>query len=178
MGTLAGEHITATLEFESGITGNLLHQRFVKVDNHGCYLELFGSEGKIIWNPGKAWIINDIYDHPDDLNSQWEQLPPEIHEDFDPSSNTDPSEFWYVDEYVKALDTNTQPTTNGNLAVHITEIMMGIFESGAYRKRVNLPQQKRDHPLERWAKENNITIPKMPRSYLDWLEAEDKRLGR
>ena len=178
MGTLAGEHITATLEFESGITGNLLHQRFVKVDNHGCYLELFGSEGKIIWNPGKAWIINDIYDHPDDLNSQWEQLPPEIHEDFDPSSNTDPSEFWYVDEYVKALDTNTQPPTNANLAVNITEIMMGIFESGAYRKRVNLPQQKRDHPLERWAKENNITIPKMPRSYLDWLEAEDKRLGR
>jgi hypothetical protein len=89
-----------------------------------------------------------------------------------------PSEFWYVDEYVKALDTNTQPPTNGNLAVHITEIMMGIFESGAYRKRVNLPQQKRDHPLERWAKETNTTIPKTTLNYRDWLEAEDKRLGR
>ena len=185
MGTLAGEHITATLEFESGITGNLLHQRFAEVNNHGCYVELFGTEGKILWSMRGAWIINDIYDHPDDFNStathfrsnksQWEQLPHEIHEDFDPSSNADANEFWYVDEYVKALDTNTQPTTNGNLAVHITEIMMGIFESGAYRKRVNLPQQKRDHPLERWAKENNKTIPKMPR---DWLAVKDKRLGR
>ena len=188
MGTLAGEHITATLEFESGITGNLLHQRFAEVNNHGCYVELFGTEGKILWNTRGAWIINDIYDHPDDFNStttyfrsnnsQWERLPDEIHEDFDPSSNADANEFWYVDEYVKALDTNTQPTTNGNLAMHITEIMMGIFESGAYRKRVNLPQQKRDHPLERWAKETNTTIPKTTLNYRDWLEAEDKRLGR
>ena len=188
MGTLAGEHITATLEFESGITGNLLHQRFAEVNNHGCYVELFGTEGKILWSMRGAWIINDIYDHPDDFNSttthfrsnnsQWERLPHEIHEDFDPSSNADANEFWYVDEYVKALDTNTQPPTNANLAVNITEIMMGIFESGAYRKRVNLPQQKRDHPLERWAKETNTTIPKTTLNYTDWLEAEDKRLGR
>ena len=194
MGTLAGEHITATLEFESGITGNLLHQRFAEVNNHGCYVELFGTEGKILWSMRGAWIINDIYDDPDDFNSpgahniegaafssnnsQWEQLPDEIHEDFDPSSNADANEFWYVDEYVKALDTNTQPPTNANLAVNITEIMMGIFESGAYRKRVNLPQQKRDHPLERWAKETNTTIPKTTLHYRDWLKAEDKRLGR
>ena len=34
------------------------------------------------------------------------------------------------------------------------------------------------YPLERWAKETNTTIPKTTLNYRDWLEAEDKRLGR
>jgi len=56
---------------------------------------------------------------------------------------------------------------------------MGIFESAAYGKRVDLPQKCREHPLLRWRSEQGLAAPeKMPRPYNEWLEAEDRRLGR
>ena len=57
--------------------------------------------------------------------------------------------------------------------------MMGIFESAAYGVRVDLPQERRDHPLLRWRSEAGLDTPEpMPRGYGEWLAVEDKRLGR
>ena len=57
--------------------------------------------------------------------------------------------------------------------------MMGIFESGVYGKRIEIPQVNRDHPLARWRKENGLNEPDgMPRKLPEWLDAEDRRLGR
>ena len=56
---------------------------------------------------------------------------------------------------------------------------MGIFESAAYGKRVDLPQASRPHPLLRWRREHNLGAPDaMPRDYYEWLAVEDQRLGR
>ena len=62
---------------------------------------------------------------------------------------------------------------------HALEIIMGIFESAAYGKRVKLPQSQRNHPLLRWRREAGLDDPSpMPRDYREWLKAEDHRLGR
>jgi hypothetical protein len=37
--------------------------------------------------------------------------------------------------------------------------MMGIFESGAYRRAIELPQLERRHPLLRWREENGLGPP-------------------
>ena len=59
------------------------------------------------------------------------------------------------------------------------EIMMAIFESGAVGGRVELPQTDRRHPLLRWREQAGLGPPEvMPRGYGEWLEVEDKRLGR
>ena len=59
------------------------------------------------------------------------------------------------------------------------EVMTGIFEAAAYGRRVELPQQRRDHPLLRWRKEHGLDEPpEVPRGYNAWLRAEDRRLGR
>ena len=59
------------------------------------------------------------------------------------------------------------------------EIMMAIFESGAIGEKVQLPQKDRRHPLLRWRQEAGLGFPEaMPRGYHEWLEVEDKRLGR
>ncbi len=58
-------------------------------------------------------------------------------------------------------------------------MMMGIFESAAYGKRVNLPQKDRRHPLLRWREESGLQPPaEMPRGYGEWLTLESKRIGQ
>ena len=80
---------------------------------------------------------------------------------------------------MKALDEGREHESNMAEAHHVLEIMMGIFESAAYRRRIDLPQAGRDHPLVRWRGEHGLGEPApMPRDYYGWLDAEDRRLGR
>ena len=44
---------------------------------------------------------------------------------------------------------------------------------------VDLPQADREHPLKRWRREAGLGEPEStPRPYPEWLEVEDRRLGR
>ena len=89
------------------------------------------------------------------------------------------SEDWYVEELVRALSNDHDHPCSGDEGRHELEISLGIFESAAYGKRVELPQTRRDQPLLRWRRENGLEDPApMPRPYYEWLEAEDRRLGR
>ena len=56
---------------------------------------------------------------------------------------------------------------------------MGIFESGTYGRRVEVPQKDCNHPLLRWREQAGLALPAaIPRPYGEWLEAEDRRLAR
>ena len=55
---------------------------------------------------------------------------------------------------------------------------MGLFESAAYGRRVELPQEDRSHPLLRWRREHGLDDPgPVPRDYGEWLAAEDDRIA-
>jgi hypothetical protein len=177
MGMVAGEHITATLEFDGGLSANLLHHRLPAVDSAGYSMELWGTEGRIIWRG--PWLLPTPHFVPDGKHDRWETLQPILPDGFDPSSGADEAEYWFVDEYVHALDEGREHECSGLEAHHVVEIMMGIFESGAYRRVVELPQAQRDQPLLRWRRENGLGEPEpMPREYGAWLKAEDQRLAR
>ena len=61
----------------------------------------------------------------------------------------------------------------------VMEILMGIFESGTYGRRVEVPQKDFNHPLLCWREQAGLALPAaIPRPYGEWLEAEDRRLGR
>ena len=93
------------------------------------------------------------------------------------SANLD--DYGFVEEYVRALDEGRDHESSGDEGRHVLEVMMGIIESAAYGRAVELPQARRDHPLIRWRRENGLGDPEpMPRPYYEWLEAEDRRLGR
>lgn len=84
-----------------------------------------------------------------------------------------------MEEYVQALDEGRDHECGGADGLHVLEIMMGIFESIVYGRRVDLPQEQRDHPLLRWRSEAGLGEPNpMPFSYDEWLDSEDKRMGR
>ena len=116
---------------------------------------------------------------PDGEHYHWQPLEPVYPEHYDPAIEANSDDYWFVEEYVRALDENRDHECSGAEGRHVVEIMMGIFESAAYGKRVELPQSKRDHPLLRWRREHGLGEPvPAPREYGAWLVQEDARLGR
>ena len=179
MGTIACEHITATLQFDHGVTGTLLQHRFDRMDSAAYAMELYGSEGRLFWKSSGAWWLPQPHFITDEEHSKWQQLASIYPEHYDPKKGASQDDYWFVEEYVNALDENRDHECSGAEGRHVLEIMMGIFESAAYGVRVDLPQTRRDHPLLRWRAEAGLDEQEnMPRPYGEWLSAEYRRLGR
>lgn len=179
MGTIAGEHITAALQFDGNVTASLLQHRFKPVDNTAYGIEIYGTEGRIWWKSSIAWWLPQPHFLPDGKHDNWQALEIIHPEGYDPKSGADEEEYWHVEEYVRALDEGREHKCSGAEALHTIEIMMGIFESAAYGICVELPQKRRGHPLLRWRSESGLGLPEpMPRGYEEWLAAEDKRLRK
>ena len=181
---MAGDRVTATLQFDNGVTGTLLQHRFDKLNLDAHVLELYGTEGRLLWHPHGAWWLPHPHALPvDDLNA-WQKLEPLYADGFDqvvesiPNGELVEGDYWFVDEYVRALDEGRPHECSGAEGRHVVEIIMGIFESAAYGKRVDLPQADRQHPLLRWRREAGLGGPEpMPMTDAEWLEEEKKRLG-
>lgn len=176
MGVVAGERITAVLQFDRGVTATLIQQRYPKVDTASYAIEVFGTEGRLFWKSGGAWWLPTPHFVPG--TAAWEPLPLEHPAGYDPEGRAHVDEFAYVDEYVRALDEGREHACSGEEGRHVLEVIMGVFESAAYGRRVELPQARRDHPLLRWRREAGLPDPAPgPRAYGEWLAAEDARLG-
>ena len=179
-GIIAGEHITATLQFEGHLTGSLLCHRFTPMDRDAMGVEIVGSEGRLLWTMAGAWWLPQAHALPG--GESWQPLEPIFADGFgaDPSSNRHgEGDYWFVEEYVRALDEGRPHPCNGERALHTLEIMMGIFEAAAHGRRVQLPQENRNHPLLEWREQAGLPPPE-PAALTDgeWLAAEDARLGR
>ncbi len=178
MGTIAGEYITATLQYEGNVTGTLLQHRFDKMDTAAYSMELYGTEGRLFWKSGGAWWLPHPHYLPDGTNDRWEALELIYPEHYDVKSGAAEADYWFVEEYVRALDENREHECSGTAGRHIIEMMMGIFESAAYGRRVELPQTDRRHPLLRWREEAGLEPPaEMPRGYGEWLALESERIA-
>ncbi len=178
MGTIACEHITANLEFDNNVTATLLQHRFGKMDSTAYSMQIYGTEGRVWWKNTGAWYMSQPHLLPNETHNNWEALEPIHAEGYDPKSGTG-EDYAYADEFVKALDEDRDHRCSGAEALHTVEIMMGIFESAAYGIRVDLPQERRDHPLLRWRSEAGLDAPEpMPRGYGEWLAVEDERLAK
>ena len=177
MGYIAGEHVTAAIAFECGISGTLLQHRFPKVDSTAYMIEIYGTEGRLYWKSGAPWSLSTPHFAPG--QSEWQPLDPIVPEHYDSEGPAAVEDYQFADEYVQALDEGRAHECSGEAGRHVLEILMGIFESGASGKRVELPQAEREHPLLRWREEHGLGLPSpMPRPYAEWLAAEDCRLGR
>ena len=178
MGTVAGEYVTASLQFDDNVTGTLIQQRFPRVESDAYVLELYGTEGRLFWSELKgAWLLSTPHYIPDGIHDQWEKLTAIFPEHYDNTSGADADDYCMVDEYVNALDEDREHECNGEEGRHVLEILMGIFESAIYGSRVELPQANREHPLIQWRNENGLGTPEeMPRDYGTWLNVETIRL--
>ena len=184
-GIIAGDHVTATLQFANGVTGTLLQHQFKKIELDAHVVELYGTEGRLMWHPRGAWWLPNPHVPPANERDGWEVLTPIYADSFAQAVETPPGninlnegDYWFVDEYVRALDEGREHECSGAEGSHVIEIIMGIFESAAYGTRVDLPQSNREHPLIRWRREAGLEAPEpMPMTDPEWLIEEEKRLG-
>jgi hypothetical protein len=104
---------------------------------------------------------------------QWEVLDLIFPDHYKSDNQSDPSDYCFVDDYVRALDEDDEHECSGYQGRHVLEIMMGVFESAAGGKRVVLPQQDRGHPLLRWRSEVGMgDLEPLPRDYGNWLSIQ------
>ncbi len=184
MGVVAGEQITASYRFDGNVTGTLRQHRLERIDPAADAIEIRGEEGRLFWHEsGKAWWLRVPHFVPGDQEAVWEPLTLTPPEHFDlarvPGKITHATvdEYCYVDEFVRALDEDREHACSFEQGRHVLEVIMGTFESLAYRRSVSLPQPLRDHPLLRWRREHGLEAPEPgPRPYREWLALEDERL--
>lgn len=184
MGTIAGEHITATLRFDGNVTGTLRQHRRERIDTDGDAIEFHGEDGRLFWHEnGSAFWLPVPHYIPSGGKGEWQELATEMPAHYDPVRSIGPErastkdDYCFVDEFVRALDEGREHTSNWREGRHVLEVMMGIFESAAYRTPVVLPQTRRDHPLLRWRDEAGLgPVEQAPVAYGAWLESEDERL--
>ena len=171
MGTIACEHLTATLQFDNDVTATLLQHRFDKMDTSAYVMEIYGSEGRLFWKGNNAWWLPQPHYFP--YVQQWETLDLVVPNHYKSDNQSDPSDYCFVDDYVRALDEDDEHECSGYEGRHVLEIMMGVFESAAGGKRVVLPQKYRGHPLLRWRTEFGLgKLEPLPRDYGNWLSTQ------
>lgn len=187
MGIMAGENITALLEFANGTCATLLQHRFDSIDLGAHVVEVYGSAGRLLWRPHESFWLStpDIPPGPyrDILpqdNAHWEPLPPLMPELWRSDMACELNEFKYVDEYVKALDEGRSHPCSGEEGRHVLEVINAIYWSAIEGTRVALADMPRNHPLTQFRLDQGLKAEPDygPRPYLEWLAAEDKRLGR
>ncbi len=184
-GIIAGDNVTASLQFDNGVTGTLLQHKFDKINVDAHVVELYGTEGRLMWYPHGSWKLAGPHVLPKNDRPNWEALTPVYPDSFSQAlkkigqnSSMIEGDYWFVEEYVRALDEGREHECSGTAGSHVIEIIMGIFESAAYGTHVELPQLNREHPLTRWRKEAGLSPPEpMPMADADWLIEEEKRLG-
>ena len=176
MGTIAGQQITATLEFDEMLTGTLLQHMFPRHRQGGDGLRDRRHRG------AAALALRRRLD-PEGAVGAAGPRPVGSAAGATPSGTVakrrvSDDEYWYVDDYVNALDAGGSHPSDGHRGRHIMEIILAIFESGAYRRPVTLPQAERDHPLLRLRREAGLGAPDpAPRKYRDWLAVQAAKYG-
>ena len=97
MGTIAGQQITATLEFDEMLTGTLHQHMFPDIERDALGFEIAGTEGRLRWHYDGGWIQPVPWAVPG--RARWEAL-----RERQPPAPLPDGEYWYVDDYVNALD--------------------------------------------------------------------------
>ena len=179
MGTIAGERLSAELEFDGGVNLTLMHDRLPEVLGGSMGVELLGTKGRVLLQHGSAWHLGTPFPRPGQAPDDWTEIENPLGGRGDTPELRNGMELAFVEEYVRALDADDEHESSGGVGTHSLEMIMAAFESAAYARPVELPQQRRDHPLLRWRAEHGLgPPPAAPRPYAEWLAREDRRLGR
>jgi len=187
MGIMAGENVTALLEFDNGICATLLQHRFDRIDLSAHVVEVYGSEGRLLWRPhGAYWLPGpnippgpNLTEWAED-SGQWEPLPMEHPAGWEEGMNCDRDEFAFVGAYVQALDTGTCHPCDGESGRHVLEVINGIYTSAVEGRKVPLAEMKRTHALREFRSDHGLDPDPDPGPVGGWefLAHEDARLGR
>ena len=181
-GTIIGEHITAAMEWENGVTGTHICHRFPRVPGDTPHVtELHGTEGRIMVYGSSRQVaprlLSQPFYYPNGTDDQWQALDPIYPPGYEESMSVrNVDAYGFAEEWVQALDEGRDHACSGEKAHRVVEIIMAIYESAGYGRRVDIPQANREHPLVRLRRERGLEdTTQSPRQYQELLETEDQR---
>ena len=175
-GITAGQHITCLYELGNG--AYLINEDHYResVDSSTIRFEVVGTEGALALDhalPRALYYSKSSHWHP--VTTEWTEVPLSREErtaggfDFQ-----DPQvagmDLWMVEEWVQALDQGRDHTINAAVGANTMEMIHGAYRSHAEGRRIDLPQESRDHPLAAWlAREGRPEPSPAPPDYRDWI---------
>jgi len=175
-GWVAGQHLTCLFEMENGVyVLDEEHER-LPVDARTARFEVIGTEGALALDQPSSYVLYhspNPHWKPDD--GAWSVVPLALAErtlaghDYTDGSRSN-GDLWLVDEWVQALDGGRDLVVNAAVGANTMEMIHGAYASHAERRRIDLPQQSRRHPLQCWLeREHRPTPPPAPADYQEWL---------
>ena len=110
-----------------------------------------------MWRGDQAWWLPQPHFIPDGEHDQWEAIESIYPESYQPDSSAAEADYWFVEEYVRALDEGREHECSGlEGRRRVLEVLMGVFESAAHGTRVDLPQENREQSVTPLAKRSRI----------------------
>lgn len=146
IGFVLGDEIEAQFEFDRGVTGNFTSRGRLREVTARWRLELYGTKGA-------AMILADIEPKVlvlkagafggDGQRDEWSPF------EFrgDGASGTGAANRRLAMDWLKAIEEGREPECGGANAAQAVEMVMAVYESHLSGRRVDLPLQKREHPL-------------------------------
>ena len=175
-GVTAGENLTCLYELAGGAyLVNEEHYR-PEVDSSTVRFEVVGTEGALALDsaiPTTVYRTRSAHWHP--VRAEWEEVPiptaARVAGGYDfMDAEVSGMDLWMVEEWVQALDEGRDHAMNAQVGAHTMEMIHGAYASHAEGRRIDLPQEIRDHPLERWLEREGRPAPgPAPADYKEWI---------
>lgn len=143
VGPVAGESITATFEFPTGIPGYFASQRNSGPPSHRYGVTVYGSTGAIYFPlndiPNVTWILRSP-----SWRGEWQQIQPPV-----PGAPTSHDEVntLLARDLIGAIEENRQPLCSARDGLWTIEMVQAVYASSIAGRPVKLPLQNRRHPL-------------------------------
>ena len=161
-GLVLGERCFASFRFKSGIHAEAAFLAETQGDDKGYGIDLIGTEGRIAIREsvGTTMFIHRGQRHLPQQN--WEQVYIE-EEDNDEKGQPRKNrgrlylQRLMIRDLINAIEEDRDPIASGRGGVASMEMINLTWESHRRKERVYAPLEIREHPLERWRREEGIT---------------------
>ena len=176
MGTIAGQQITATLEFDQMLTGTLHQHMFPGIEREALGFEIAGTEGRLRWHYDGGWILPVPWAVPG--RAEWEALPEQRPPA--PAAGRGVGGRVLVRGRLRQRAGRRRQPAQQTGAAGATSSRSSWPSSSPARTggRSRLPQAERDHPLLRVRREAGLGDPDpAPRPYREWLAVQAGKHG-
>lgn len=144
LGPIAGDAISGTFGFPSGLTGYFASRRSNETSGRRWGVDLYGTEGVLAIRANhvpEIWLCRASRW----VGEPWQRL--EFPSNLRPKDVNDANHL-LVEDLLDAIENGREPHSGGRTARWTIEMAMSLYASQRAGGRVRLPLEKRTHPLE------------------------------
>lgn len=151
VGPVAGDNVEAQFGFASGVVATFTSRASLRQTLGPWGMELIGSKGavRILTEVvSKVLVRNRKPNQPSGLTDEWQPLPDDPTMGFTPEERAfGPANRRLVEDWLQAITQDREPQCSGANATKAIEMVMAVYEAALKQTRVQLPLERRTHPL-------------------------------